>query len=265
MSWLSSIFSAPKAPDPVATANAQAGLNKSTAISQYGLNATNQVTPYGNLSYSQNGTWADGTPKFTATQSLSPGQQSLYDSDLATQNKYAGMAGRQADQLGGVLGTPWNPGTEVADKLAGMQREFLDPQWDANTTAFDSKEANQGITKGSEAYNNDFRNFNDSKNRAYNDMYINANQQGFNQSQAERNQPFNEMAAFRSGTQIQNPNFTNTPQSQLSTPDLAGMTYQNYQGDLSAHNAMLGGVFGLGGAALGGWAKTGFKNPFATA
>lgn len=265
MSWLSSIFSAPKAPDPVATAAAQSKLNKDTAISQYGLNATNQVTPEGSLTYSQNGTWADGTPKFTATQSLSAGQQSLYDQDLATKNKMAGLAGSQIDKLGGVLGTPWNPGTEVADKLAGMQHEFLDPEWKTREDQMRSRLANQGITQGSEAYNTENRQFGDQRSRAYDQMYLDANQQGFNQSLAQRNQPFNEFAAFQNGTQIQNPNFTNTPQTQLSTPDQAGMTYQNYQGALGAHNAMLGGIFGVAGAGLGGWASGAFKPKPATA
>ncbi len=64
--------SAPKAPDPVATANAQAGMNRDTAITQYGLNATNQVTPWGSLNYSQIGKWDDGTPRYQAEQTLNP-------------------------------------------------------------------------------------------------------------------------------------------------------------------------------------------------
>lgn len=261
MSWLSSIFSAPKAPDPAATAAAQSKLNTETAKTQYGLNATNQVTPYGNLTYTPN---ADKS-QWTATQTLSPGQQSLYDSDLATKNKMAGIAGSQIDKLGGVLGTPWNPGTEVADKLAGMQHEFLDPEWNTREEQMRTRLANQGITQGSEAYNTENRQFGDQRSRAYDQMYLDANQQGFNQSLQERNQPFNEFAAFQNGTQIQNPSFTNTPQTQLSTPDQAGMTYQNYQGALSAHNAMLGGVFGVAGAGLGGWASGAFKPKPATA
>ncbi len=46
---------APKAPDPVTTANAQGQMNKDTAITQYLLNATDQVTPTGSLTYKQTG------------------------------------------------------------------------------------------------------------------------------------------------------------------------------------------------------------------
>lgn len=46
---------APKAPDPMETAQAQAGMNRDTAITQHQLNMVNQYTPYGNLVYSQTG------------------------------------------------------------------------------------------------------------------------------------------------------------------------------------------------------------------
>lgn len=47
--------SAPKAPDPVATANAQTATNKETALWNAVLNNVNQITPYGNLTYTQSG------------------------------------------------------------------------------------------------------------------------------------------------------------------------------------------------------------------
>lgn len=70
---------APAAPDPIATANAQAGVNKDAAITQANLNRIDQVTPQGNLSYSIKGYNADGTPQYTQTQTYSPDQQRLYD------------------------------------------------------------------------------------------------------------------------------------------------------------------------------------------
>jgi hypothetical protein len=49
------------------------------------LNNVNQVTPYGNLNYTQSGKWEDGTPQFTATQTLSPEQQKLFNLGTQTQ------------------------------------------------------------------------------------------------------------------------------------------------------------------------------------
>lgn len=47
--------SAPAAPDPVATAQAQTATNKETAYWNAVLNNVNQITPYGNLNYTQTG------------------------------------------------------------------------------------------------------------------------------------------------------------------------------------------------------------------
>lgn len=70
---------APAAPDPVATAQAQGQQNINSAIAQANLNRIDQVTPQGSLTYSQNGTNSDGTPRYTQTQTLSPDEQKKYD------------------------------------------------------------------------------------------------------------------------------------------------------------------------------------------
>jgi len=92
--------SAPPAPDPAATARAQATANRETAVTQFGLNAVNQYTPYGNLEYAQAGTWADGTPRFTATQTLSPAEQEALPSAIALRHGGGAAAWRGA-------GTAW--------------------------------------------------------------------------------------------------------------------------------------------------------------
>ena len=107
--------SAPKAPDPVATAGAQTGMNIGTAIAQGAMNNVNQITPYGSLNYSQSGTYQHidpltgktyDIPQYTATQTLSKGQQQLYDNQLGAQTSLAALAGQQADRLGNILGGP---------------------------------------------------------------------------------------------------------------------------------------------------------------
>ncbi|WP_204308130.1 hypothetical protein, partial [Klebsiella aerogenes] len=79
----------PTPPDPVKTAQAQTQMNRETAVAQTGLNAMNQVTPDGTLSYSQIGTWPDGTPRFQATQALSAANQRIYDTNKTTQQNVA--------------------------------------------------------------------------------------------------------------------------------------------------------------------------------
>lgn len=92
---------APAAPDPAATAAAQEKTNIASATAQANLNRINQVTPQGSLTYSQNGTNADGTPQYTQTQTLSADEQAKYDQNNQIAKALGGLAtnniGRVAD------------------------------------------------------------------------------------------------------------------------------------------------------------------------
>lgn len=81
-----------------------------------------------------------------------------------------------------------------------------------------------------------------------------------------RQTPINEISALTSGTQVALPQFVNTPQSGIQSPDFQGATYASYQGQLAnadrqaqQRNAFTQGLFGLGGSALGAF---GAINPF---
>jgi hypothetical protein len=67
----------------------------------------------------------------------------------------------------------------------------------------------------------------------------------------QRNQPINETTALLSGSQVQNPQFVNTPQNQIPTTDIAGLfntnfnqQQQNYAQQTSSYNALAGGILG---------------------
>jgi hypothetical protein len=62
---------------------------------------------------------------------------------------------------------------------------------------------------------------------------------------ALRNQPINEISALVSGSQVQNPNFVNTPTSQVAGVDYTGLVNQQYQAQMQRANAGMGGLFGL--------------------
>jgi len=76
-------------------------------------------------------------------------------------------------------------------------------------------------------------------------------QQGVSEALQERQQPINEINALVNGQQMQNPQWTQTPQVAIQAPDIAGMTYKNFQDKQANYQAGMGGLFGLGGAALG--------------
>lgn len=108
---------APSPPDPVATAGAQTGMNVGTSIADKVLNNTNQITPYGNLTYNQTGMtkWTDplsgksyDIPQYTATQTLSPEQQKLYNSQTKAGISMSNLANQQLGKLGGILGSQMN-------------------------------------------------------------------------------------------------------------------------------------------------------------
>ena len=97
-----------------------------------------------------------------------------------------------------------------------------------------------------------------------------ARQQAIQEQMLLRQTPINEISALMSGSQVQQPNFVNTPQSSIQAPDLQGAIYANYQAQMQQaqmqadqNAAMIQGVASLGGSGLGafgainplGWGK----------
>lgn len=79
--------------------------------------------------------------------------------------------------------------------------------------------------------------------------------QGRNQANQEyltnRSTPINEILAMAGAGQVTNPNFINTPGSQISPPDYMGAVDRKYQADLANSQAGMSGLFGLGSALIG--------------
>ncbi len=257
---------APAAPDPTATANAQAAANVKSATNQYELGATNQITPQGTSSYEQIGTWADGTPRFQQTTALSPEQQKLYNTGVQTQQNIGDIGVSQSAKIGQLLDTPFNTDTATADKIQGIQNEFLDPQWQRQQDAQQTQLFNQGIRPGSQAYTDAMKDFSTNRQRAYDQSYLDSYNTGQQAALTQRNQPLNEISALLSGSQVSMPNFSNTPTPGVAPTDVIGaqgqaLAQQNvgYQGQLATNMGINSGLFGLGSAALGGWGRSGFK------
>ena len=85
-----------------------------------------------------------------------------------------------------------------------------------------------------------------------------ARNQFMNEQFAMRNQPINEISSLLSGSQINNPNFVNTPNNQIPTTDVAGLIntrfsqdFGIYQQETQQQQALMGGIFGM----LGGMMK----------
>lgn len=254
---------APAAPDPKATAAAQATANKETAVAQYGLNATNQVTPNGTLTYNQIGTWADGTPRFEAVTSLSPQQQALYDKGNITQNNLADIGTSQSARIGQLLNKPLDLNTATENKIDELGRARLDPQFARESAALETSLINKGIRPGSTAWKDAQTQFAQNKNDAYNQLYLTGRGQGAQEALTQRNQPINEITALLSGSQVSQPGFTNTPTPGVAPTDVIGAQQQSlnqqnlgWQSQVANQQALTNGLFGLGKAAIGGWAMS---------
>ncbi len=296
--------SPPKTPDYAGAAQQTSQGNLDAARAAAGANRVNQVTPYGSLNYTHNG--SDPDNGWTATQNLSPQQQQLYNQQNQIGSQLLGQAGSAANHPGvsgydvnlpgnfqqGAPSTGFDPGQSYQDAM--MSR--LSPQITRENQALDSQLANQGLTQGSEAYNNAKTLQNQSHNDLLNSATVQglnaglaANQQAFNQNQSQYNTglaargqgfqqsaynqtaPLNMLNSLRTGSQLQSPNYINpAQQATTSGPNYLGAaqaTYgsnlNNYNAQTGNQNAMMGGLFGLGGSLLGaGGAAGGFGNLF---
>jgi hypothetical protein len=257
----------PAAPDPVATANAQAASNVKTSTTQQQLNMVDQTNPYGSQTHTQTGTWADGTPKYAMNTTLSAPEQRNQDQQWEFDNLTNQLGINQTKKLTGMLDTPFKLGNEATEsRLMELGRKRLDPMLDRRSAALETRLYNQGVMPGTEAYREAMAENTRGENDAFNELLLSGRSLANTELTAERNQPINEITALMSGGQVNLPQFGQTPQASVANTDVAGITQQGYENALlpwktenANKQAMMGGLFSLGGAALGGWGRNGFK------
>lgn len=251
----------PKPVDPIATAAAQTGMNRDTAITQMQLNSGDVVNPWGTVSTAQTGsnsfTDSQGnvvnTPKFTQTTTLSPEQQAIFNSTQGTQQNLADLAQSQSGFLQDYMGKPFEFNNSDAEKWAyDLASPRLLQQQGQNDAAIRSTLANKGIREGSAAWNSEMGRMTNANTDQMNQLALNGRGQAFSEAMAARNQPLNEITALMSGSQVSNPAAMGgqTPQAQVAGVDYAGLVNQNYQQKLAASQGAWGGIGGLFGTAL---------------
>lgn len=253
--------SAPAAPDPYETAEAQTGTNIGTAIANNTMGNVNQVTPYGNLTYSNNGyetfTGPDGVeyqiPKTTATTTLNDTQQQTLDQNQGAQLNLGTLANERSAFLRDYLPTTESATDSIDAKLYDLGSKRLDPRFDREQDALRTQMANQGITEGSEAWARQMDQFGQTKNDAYNQLLLN----GRGQAASEVNMPINQVTALLSGSQVSNPQTQMSAQDGMATTDIGGLINQTYNQQMQAwqqsnanSQGLMGGLFGLGSSAI---------------
>lgn len=245
----------------------------------------NQTGPDGSQTWTK-----DANGQWTLNTSLNPTQQGLYNTQNALSGQLLGNASSGLQNPVSMDGVPgMNYGTvdengmpnynqTVADAYYSQGTRYLDPQMAQDQRAMESRLGEQGFVPGTPAYNQAMQNFMDTKNRAYGAARDFATTQGFetglknaqfgNQARAQtlaetlalRNQPLNELNAFRSGSQVSTPQWNaqySTPNQQA--PDVIGTATQGYNANLGQYNAgtaqsqnTTNSLFGLSGALMNG-------------
>lgn len=272
--------SAPSAPDPAATIQAQQAANSDAVRESARVNQVNEVTPYGSR------TWTGdiGSPNRTVTTSLDPTSQATLDAQRQLAQQLTGLAGGRAGQiptdrfsLDGVAqlqGASPEDRQKIEDATYARSTRFLDPQYEQGQRRLEDQLYTKGFKPGDEAWSAAMGDFNRAKSSDYDNarnaavlagsqedsrlfgQSQAARQQGISDYTLSRNQPLNELAAFLQGSPaMQSPSFNAPAQYQVAPADVMGANNMAYQGQMNQYNqgqqnqrSMFGGLAGLGGS-----------------
>jgi hypothetical protein len=291
---------APAPPDYAAAATAQGQANTQSAIASNFLNQVNQSGPYGSLNYSYDQahgyTLPDGTriPSVTATTTLSPDQQHLLDQQTGISTQLNDLASSGISNVGNAVAHPIDmsslptlhsdlgngaDGVALRNQITDAMMQRLQPSIDRDRSALDTRLANQGITNGSQAYNNDQNVF----QQGVNDQRIaallagdqeqqnqfnrglagaqfgnQARNQALQEAEFARTEPLNMLNALRTGNSVNLPQFGNVSGGAgiaaapiyQATQDQYSAAMQNYQQRVAQQSALMSGIGSLGSAAI---------------
>lgn len=250
--------SQPAAPDYTSAAKETAAGNLDAARASLAGSLINQTTPYGNLSYTQNGTDQFGNPMYTANTTLTDAGQNILDQQNKLSQELNAPQEKALGYINNQLDTSFNPnlpsvGINPGESYQQATMRTLQPQIDQQREDLEQNLANSGIAPGSKAYERAQTEQNqreaqllDTATTTGFQTGLSANQNAFNQAAYARNEPINTLASLRSGSQVTNPNFVNTPQQATTQgADLLGAAQAGYNAQLGASNAKQAAQGGL--------------------
>lgn len=267
--------SAPSAPDPVATAQAQTQSNEQTAQYQQQLNMIDSSGPNGSVNYTPSG--APGG--YTQTTTLSPAQQGIYNSETGAEQGALGLANTQLGRVGTALGTSVDPSSygsltssvsgsmgdpavqNAANAAYGTATQYLTPQLQQEQESLQSSLAAQGLNPNDAAYGNAMTLFNNQENQAYQgaanaavtagdteqsnlfgqalsnaQLGNTAQQQGFNEGSYAQELPINEFDALLGSGQVSMPTGVGYTASSVQPTNVAGIDQASYEDQLQNYN-----------------------------
>jgi hypothetical protein len=245
-----SFLNPPKAPDPAATSRAQLGYNQQAATAQQGLNMVNQTGPTGSLTYSTDPNSPGG---YTANVALSPEQQQLLNTQQATRQNFGNAAQALTSSPGFGAAPNINPAT-LTNQMMGWGQQYMQPIFDQQQSNLNGQLQNQGITPGSEAWNNAQNLQSRNVNNAYQSLFLNAEPTAFSQAVQQYQLPMQTAANLMGAgapvsPQSVAPTLTNTPQEQIQSPNYQQAAQNQFQAQQQQYTNMMGGIGQLAGIA----------------
>lgn len=232
---------APKPPDPYKVAEAQTKTNIDTAKNQAQLAMTNTTGPQGSVSYATDPNSPSG---YSQTTTMDPASQALL-------TQLQGLKGSSMTGLADATSQPFDLNAAGASKISDLQRTMLDPLWDQREKANETDLLNRGIRPGSEQYDNMTRQFGQTRDDAYNKMFLDAFSQANNAAIQQREVPINDYLRISGLANPAQPNTPATPTPGVAPTDLSGDVYNSANMAQTAYNNQMGGMYGLGGAFVG--------------
>jgi hypothetical protein len=255
-------MSKPKPSDPKAVGAAQTGTSVTTALANAYLNNPNEVGPDGTKT-TTNGemqTFTDPSsgltyqvPRQTITTTLSDAQQAIKGQQDGASLNLATLGNNLSGKLGNQLTDNFKLGNEATEsRLMQLGRSRLDPMLADRQQALETQLSNQGIKRGSTAFDKAMQSNTQGANDAYNQLLLTGRGQASNELLTEDNQRINQISALLNGGQVSQPNFqTGFQASQIPTTDMAGI-YANYDRQKAANAGAAGASFGSALGGLGG-------------
>lgn len=243
---------APSAPDPTVVGSAETKTNEDTASYNKALNQNNYTNPFGSQQSQVVGTDPKtGAPIYQTNITANPKLQTAMDSllgNIGTSNT------ADTSALNGLFGVSNNLNSRDASGMTQAQNayydqatSYLDPQFAQQDEALKSSLANQGITPGSEAYNNAMGNQSRQKTFAYNQAQDSAITQGTQLGLNTANTQAGLFGQIGSTAQLPYSNLQTIaqlipgysgPATTAANPANIGSAINNqYQGQLAGYNA----------------------------
>lgn len=216
---------------------------------------TRMATPDRNAFYRNNG----NQDKWSSTMTLNPEVQKILDQTLSGQQQgYSELQNylKNIQDSSRIPGAVVNPGQTAQQAImARLNPSFQTREEDLRTRLY-----NQGVRPGTEAWDNEYRNFGQERNDAFSQAAlqgISLDEQARARALQEQSMPMNAINAYLNNTQVQTPQFTDyAQQAQTNAADLMGAAQGTYGAQMNAANAKnaqaantTSGLFSLAGSA----------------